>query len=119
MSLLMEGSGMTTKRLHMPRAAAALLAAVLTVQMPVVRAEIVDTDALASGSQAEQERAKVQAFIERADVKQRLQTMGLGGVVAADRVASLSESEVHALAQRIDALPAGGALSQQDWILII
>jgi hypothetical protein len=26
---------------------------------------------------------------------------------------------VHALAQRIDAMPAGGNLSQNDWILIL
>src|SRR4051812_35291816 len=103
---------MTTARLHMPRAAAAILAVVLCVQTPFARADIVDTDALAAGSQAELERAKVQAFMERADVKQRLQAMGLSGLVAADRVASLSEAEVHALAQRIDSLPAGGALSQ-------
>jgi hypothetical protein len=110
---------MATTGLPLRRAAAALLAAVLAVQIPLARAEIVDTEALAAGSQADQERAKVQSFIERTDVKGRLQAMGLSGLVAADRVASLSEAEVHALAQRIDALPAGGALSQQDWILIL
>ena len=34
-------------------------------------------------------------------------------------MAALSDAEVHALAQRIDSLPAGGALSNQDLILIV
>jgi len=95
------------------------LAALLAAQMPVARAEIVDTDALATQSQAELDRAKVQAFLDRANVKERIQAMGISGVAARDRVASLSEAEVHALAQKIDTLPAGGAISQTDWILIL
>lgn len=95
------------------------LAALLAAQMPVARAEIVDTDALTTQSQAELDRAKVQAFLDRANVKERIQAMGISGLAAHDRVASLSEAEVHALAQKIDALPAGGALSQTDWILIL
>jgi hypothetical protein len=98
---------------------ALIVAVVLSVQMPLAQAEIVDTDALAVPSQVELDRAKVQAFLDRANVKERLQAMGVTGLVAADRVASLSEAEVHALAQRIDALPAGGALSQTDWIMIL
>ncbi len=98
---------------------AALLALALAAQVPPARAAIVDTDALGAQSQAELERAKVQAFVDRADVKERLQAMGVSGLVAGGRVASLSDSEVHALAQRIDALPAGGNLSEQDMILIL
>ena len=70
-------------------------------------------------SQAEQDRAKVQAFVDRANVKERLQAMGLSGLAARDRVASLSEAEVHALAQRVDTMPAGADLSNQDLLLII
>jgi hypothetical protein len=110
---------MKTTGLRSSRALAAVLAVFLSVQMPLARAGIVDTDALAAPSQVELDRAKVRSFMERADVKQRLQTMGVSGLVAGDRVAALSEAEVHALAQRIDAMPAGGALSQTDWIIIL
>lgn len=101
------------------RGLAAILAAAMMAQAPVVQAEIVGTEALSAQSQAEQERAKVQSFVERATVKERLQAMGVSGLVAADRVAALSEEEVHALAQRIDAMPAGGALSNTDLVLIL
>jgi len=95
------------------------LAVALSAQAPLVQAEIVDTPALSVQSQAEQDRAKVQSFVERANVKERLQAMGVSGLLAKDRVASLSEEEVHALAQRIDGMPAGGALSNTDLILIV
>src|SRR5436190_22771627 len=110
---------MKAASLCMSRAFSVILAAALSAQMPFAQAEIVDTDALGAQSQVELDRAKVQSFLDRANVKERLQAMGVSGIVATDRVASLSEAEVHALAQRIDTMPAGGALSQQDWILIV
>lgn len=96
-----------------------VLITALALQMPMARAEIVGTEALATQSQAELDRAKVQAFVERANVKERFEAMGLSGLVAQDRVAALSEAEVHALAQRIDAMPAGGNLSNNDLIIIL
>src|SRR5574337_944875 len=72
---------------------ATLLALALAGQVPLARAAIVDTDALGAQSQAALDRAKVQAFVDRADV--------------------------NALAQHIDALPAGGNLSEQDIIIIL
>lgn len=95
------------------------LSVLMLAQAPLARAEIVDTAAVAPQNQAEQDRAKVDAFIERANVKERLVAMGVTGLVAKQRVESLSEAEVHALAQRIDTLPAGGSLSNTDLILVL
>ena len=97
----------------------ALLAVALSVQVSLAQAEIVSTDQITAQKTAEQDRAKVHAFLERANVKERLQAMGVSGVLAEDRVASLSEEEVHALAQKIDSMPAGGNLSNTDLILIL
>jgi len=107
------------KSLHLSRALALAVAVSLSAQAPVAQAGIVETDALATPSQAELDRAKVQAFVDQANVKERLQAMGLSGLVAKDRVASLSEAEVHALAQRVDTMPAGGNLSNQDLVIIL
>ena len=95
------------------------LSVLMLVLEPMSRAEIVDTVAMAPQEQAEQDRAKVDAFIERANVKERLVAMGVTGLLAKQRVESLSEAEVHALAQRIDTLPAGGNLSNTDLILVL
>jgi hypothetical protein len=100
------------------RVLAVLVALTLSAQVPLANAEIVDTDALATPSHVDLERAKLQAFMDRANVKERFQALGVDGVLARDRVAALNEAEVHALAQRIDGMPAGGALTTQDWILI-
>ena len=104
---------------HFARLVTLVVMAAMALQAPLARDEIVATETLATQSQAEQDRAKVQAFVERANVKERLEAMGLSGLVAQDRVAALSEAEVHALAQRIDAMPAGGNLSNQDLIIIL
>jgi len=98
---------------------ASLLALLLAVQAPLARAGLIGPEAATETSQADLDRARVQSFLERADVKQRLQAMGVGALASGDRVAALSDAEVHALAQRIDTLPAGGALSNQDLILIL
>jgi hypothetical protein len=97
-----------------------IVALVIAVQAPMARAEMISThDAIAAQDPAAQDRAKVQAFLDRASVKDRLQTMGVSSLVTQDRVDALSNEEVHNLAQRIDALPAGGALGSTDIIIIL
>lgn len=95
------------------------VAFILSASMSLAHAGMIGAETLGQGSQADQDRAKIQSFMDRATVKERLQAMGVDGLAARDRVASLTEAEAHALAERIDAMPAGGALSQQDWILIL
>ena len=96
------------------------VAFVITVQAPMARAEMISTDdAIAAQDPAAQDRAKVQSFIDRASVKDRLQALGVSSLVTQDRVNAMSNEEVHTLAQRIDALPAGGALGTNDIIIIL
>lgn len=97
----------------------AAVSAVLCVQAPLARADLVATDQLVTHDEADQDRAKVEAFLERADIRQKLSAMGVNGLAANDRVAALSDAEVHTLAQKIDALPAGGNLSNTDLIIIL
>lgn len=93
--------------------------AALTLVSPPALAEIVGTDEVTAPSPSDVERAKVQAFLEQATVVDKLKTMGIDGIAAKDRVAAMSQQEVHALAQRIDALPAGGNLGGTDIIIIL
>lgn len=67
----------------------------------------------------EQDRAKVREFVDRANVKEKLQALGVSGFWAQSRVDSLTEEEVHALAERIDGMPAGGTLSQMDMVIVL
>lgn len=91
--------------------------AALALQSPVAMAEIVTTQDITAPSPADAERAKVEAFLEQATVAQRLQTMGVDSIAAEKRVAAMSQEEVHTLAQRIDAMPAGGNFSNSEIII--
>jgi hypothetical protein len=85
-----------------------LIAAALCLQAPLARAGIVTTEQLTAQHNRDAERARIHAFLDRASVRNKIQTMGLEGVDADARVAAMSDQEVHSIAERIDALPAGG-----------
>lgn len=106
------------------RTVAVLLSVVLAAPTPPAWAGMIGAEALApevsaAASEAEADRAKVRAFLERADLRERLQAMGVSGLNANARVDALTDAEVHALAGRIESLPAGGALSDRDLLIII
>jgi hypothetical protein len=96
-----------------------VMAAILSFQPSSARAGIISTQEIAGQAPADADRAKVEAFLDRADVKQRIEALGVSGVFATQRVDALSDQEVHALAQKIDAMPAGGDLNNTDLIIIL
>jgi parvulin-like peptidyl-prolyl isomerase len=96
-----------------------VLGAALCLQASAAMAGMVSTDNVAAQNQTAMEKAKVQSFLDRADVKDRLQALGANKSQVKDRVAAMTDREVHALAQNIDSLPAGGRLSNNDLTLIL
>ncbi|MDP2243931.1 PA2779 family protein [Pseudomonas sp.] len=93
--------------------AAALL---LLLAQPSAYAAMIGTQEVLD---AQTERDKVSEFFHRADVEERLQAMDIPAAVARSRVSALTPAEVATLAQRIDALPAAGALSGSDFVIIL
>jgi hypothetical protein len=73
-----------------------------------VQAAIVSTEQVVTAAAAEQNRAKVAATFERADVQAELQKMGVSTDEARARVAAMSDAEAASVANKIDSLPAGG-----------
>ncbi|MGA7595884.1 MAG: PA2779 family protein [Gallionella sp.] len=96
-----------------------VLGAALCLQASLAMAGMVTPANTAGQNQTAMERARIQSFLDRADVKDRLQGLGVGEPMAKDRVAAMTDQEVHALAQKIDSLPAGGSLSNNDLILVL
>jgi hypothetical protein len=86
----------------------AVLTATLGLQPPAVRAEIIGTGQLTAQHLTDVERAKIRSFLDRDNVRHRFQAMGIDALNARDRVAALSDDEVHDLAAKIDSLPTGG-----------
>jgi hypothetical protein len=84
---------------------AGFLAATLvgTALPPPALAGMVGTDAVAAAA-----RDRVSAALERAEVRARLEALGVRPDDVRARVDALSDQEVANLAAEIDALPAGG-----------
>jgi len=96
-----------------------LFAAALLMLAPFARAELVQTDEVLPESQAKTDREKVQTFLDRATVVEKLKALGVQDTFLNSRVDSLTDEEVHMLAGKIDALPAGGAMTDFQIILIV
>lgn len=58
--------------------------------------------------EAETSRAKVATFLTRTDVQNQLIKRGINPEQALSRVTRLTNTEVNALAEKIDTMPAGG-----------
>ncbi|HEY3074663.1 MAG TPA: PA2779 family protein [Burkholderiales bacterium] len=81
---------------------------------PSVQAGMIGTD-----QTLQSERERVKAALERPEVVQQLQKMGLDVKDAAARVDAMTDAEVSALAGKIDLLPAGGQLTNDQLIVIL
>lgn len=98
----------------------ALLAALLLLLPPLTaQAAMIGTQEVIAEQVAQADRDKVSEFLNRADVEERLQAMDVPAALARSRVDALTPEEIATLAQRIDALPAAGALSGTDFIIIL
>lgn len=71
-------------------------------------AKLISTDAVVARYDTVDKRETVRQFLERADVIRQLETMGVSSEAAKLQVAMLTDEELDALSQKIDALPAGG-----------
>lgn len=87
-----------------------MMAMVLSWSLPLqsAYASMVSTSSVIHAEQLQQQREKVAAFLQRADVRQQLEKYGVAAADARARVDSLSDEEVGMLAARIDQVPAGG-----------
>lgn len=87
----------------------ALIVSTLAMGMPnMAFADIVTTQETISTEQSIEQRAQVNTFFNRADVRQALESKGISADAALTRVDAMTDSEVAQLATRIDQAPAGG-----------
>ncbi|MEM7021270.1 MAG: PA2779 family protein [Pseudomonadota bacterium] len=104
-------------RLPLGRAIARAMMVVLLVStLPhgLAQAALIGTDQLIAAGQAALpadaaalERRKVEAFVQREDVRAQMIGFGVDPSEASARIASLSDAEIHQIAGQIDKLPAG------------
>jgi hypothetical protein len=65
------------------------------------------------------ERQKVKELVARPDLAKELEKMGINPQDVQGRLDAMSDEEVHALAGRLNAVPAGGDMTTQEWLLVI
>jgi hypothetical protein len=94
-----------------------ILATLVVLAAPQARAGMIGSDAAIP--HAPSDRARVQALLARPDVQKELEKMGIAPADAGARVQAMSDAEVAQVAGRLDNLPAGAAVSNDELLLII
>ncbi|HSV82292.1 MAG TPA: PA2779 family protein [Ramlibacter sp.] len=90
----------------------ALVVSLLALSFQTANAGLIGADQ-AAGT-AGTERALVLSALDRSEVATQLQAAGVDPLAARERVQSMTDQEVHALAQDIQAAPAG---ADAGWIV--
>lgn len=88
-----------------------LVIALLSMSLPKGRAQaaIVPTESVIDVTQDSQaDRARVRAFLSRAEVQAQMQAYGISPEEAAERVDALTDREIALIVGELDRLPAGG-----------
>lgn len=91
-------------------AARLLIVSMLGISLPMhnANAALIGTENAISQSQTATNRARVEAFMGRADVQTQMEKMGIPAADAQSRVAAMTDDEVNQVAGNINTLPAGG-----------
>ena len=115
--------------MHSRRLSSQLVAALLSAGMlalpPMARADLIGTQQIArqagghDTADIAHDRTVVEQFLARADVRHRMEQMGVSAGLTRQRVAALSYSEVASLASRIQSMPAAGTLGFQETVIIL
>lgn len=85
----------------------AFILALTSLPLGTARAALVTTDQVLAQHEVATDRARVEAFVEREDVRAQMIAFGVDPREAAKRVAALSDEEIRAIAGHLDELPAG------------
>ncbi|MGE5525199.1 MAG: PA2779 family protein [Rhodospirillaceae bacterium] len=87
-----------------------LVVSVMMLSFHSAWAGMIGTQQAMAASHAQSERLMVQDLLSRTELQNQLQTLGVDPNAVRDRVAAMTDEEVHGLAGQIQSLPAGG-----DW----
>ena len=94
-----------------------LIASMLMLQFSLSHAGMVGAEQMLPAATVQADRAAVGDVLSRAEVASQLQAMGVDAEMAQDRVAAMTDSEVHALAGNINEMPAGAMAPGWWWAI--
>ncbi|MBS1190180.1 MAG: hypothetical protein H6R10_1972 [Rhodocyclaceae bacterium] len=90
-----------------------LIATMTFLAVQSAHAGMIGTSQAISASSGQVDRDALLRAMGRSEVSSQLQTMGIDPQTAQDRVAAMTDEEVHSLAGKLNTLPAGA--NGEDW----
>jgi hypothetical protein len=97
-----------------------ILSVTIAVAPMTLHADMVDTPSMLSHKERSTQVELVETFIAREEVRSQMEAMGVNPALAAERVASLTDSQLQQLALNIQNAPAGsGVLGVVIAVLVI
>lgn len=98
-----------SNRIFQRACALVMSVSLLSVGTPIVSlAGIVDTATFVEAGQRDADLATLSAGLNRADVRGRLEALGVNPAAVETRLAALTDGELRQLAERMEQMPAGG-----------
>jgi uncharacterized protein YpuA (DUF1002 family) len=94
-----------------------LVASLLMLQFSFTQATMVGAEQMLPAATVQADRATVNGALSRTEVTSQLQAMGVDPQAAQDRVAAMTDTEVHALAGNINEMPAGAMAPGWWWAI--
>lgn len=107
------------KLAHLMFTAILMILCLTLVPVTSSQASMIGTDQAISAQQQPTDNAKIDAFLRKTEVEEQMRAMGVDAATARARVQALTPAEAAQLAQKMDAVPAGGAISTTDFIIIL
>ena len=95
-----------------------LVISMVMLPFQTVQAGMIGAEQAVAVATAQAERQAVLSLISRSEVASQLQSLGLDASTAKDRVAAMTDQEIHSLAGQLDPLPAG-ATDGWVWAAVI
>ncbi|HZX30000.1 MAG TPA: PA2779 family protein [Rhodocyclaceae bacterium] len=89
-----------------------LVLTVMSLSFQAANAGMIGVDQVIASSTANADREAVLRVLGRTEVSSQLQSLGLDAKTASERVAAMTDQEVHSLAGKLESLPAGAS---SDW----
>lgn len=87
----------------------AISLSLLNLGSPVVAtAGIIDTQSVIEAGQRDADLATIRSGLDRSDVRQQFTALGVDPAVVDRRLAALTDTEIAALTDRMEQMPAGG-----------
>ena len=85
-----------------------LVVALMMLPFQQGQAGMIGTDLVVSAATVQADRNSVLNLLERSKTISEFQSLGVDPQAARDRVAAMTDEEVHALVGKVNAVPAGG-----------